>query len=520
MQLLASAKQMQGFDREAMTSYGIPGLVLMENAGRGFVDQLERAVGELTGKSILVMCGKGNNGGDGFVVARHCVNRGARVSVALLASRSEVKGDAAVNLVPIVRMSTGASRKLTFHQIRSSAALKALPPADIIIDAIFGTGFTGDARGIQAEAINWINRRGKFVASVDIPSGVDASNGIAGNAAVHATMTVTMGLAKVGQYVGAGVDMSGKVMVADISIPPQLFKPASDQVYLVETKDVREALPVRERTANKYSVGKIFVLAGSQSFTGAPFMTAQSALRAGAGAVVLGVPKSIQPVLAKKVTEVILLPLDETETGTVSLGSLDVIRDRIRWADVVVVGPGMSRNPETDRLIREVVRSAERSLVIDADGLNALSGSVSILRKRKSPTIVTPHSGELSRLIGIPSSAIDRDRAASARESARLMRCIVALKGAPTVTADPRGLSYVNSTGNPGMATIGSGDILTGIIASLAAQGADPLTATWSGVFLHGRAGDIGAERLGQRALLALDILEALPAAMRSIERA
>jgi len=518
MQLLATAEQMQKFDRAAFDTFSIPGLILMENAGRAFVDELQRACGPLSGRQALVMCGKGNNGGDGFVIARHLVNRGVIVSVVLLGSRSEVKGDARTNLVPLLAMAKRSGGQLTFLEARTVGALRHLKRPEIIIDAVFGTGFSGSVRGVYAKAIHRINRIGAFVASVDIPSGVNASSGVVENIAVRASLTVSMGLPKIGQFVGAGCDHSGSVVVADISIPHMAYRRSSEQTYRILGQDVRAALPFRSRTAHKYSVGKVFLLAGSRGFTGAPFMSAQSVLRSGAGAVILGIPRSIHAVLARKVTEVILLPLEETSEGTVAPSAIEMIREKVGWADVVALGPGMGRNAETDKLIQTSVREIDKPLVIDADGLNALAGVSAILRKRKAPTIVTPHAGELSRLTGVSSAAIERDRVASAREAARLLRSVVALKGSPTVTSAVDGSTFVNSTGNPGMATIGSGDVLTGIVAGLCSQGMDPTTATWAGVFLHGRAGDLSAGSLGQRGVLALDILEALPEATKSVE--
>ena len=278
-------------------------------------------------------------------------------------------------------------------------------------------------------------------------------------------------------------------------------------------------LPPRARTAHKYSVGKVFVLAGSRSFTGAPAMCAEAALRAGAGAVVLGAPRSIHQVLARKLTEVIVDPLAETEAGTVALASAEEIDRRVEWADVVVVGPGLSRDPETDRLVQDTVSRCRKPLLLDADGLNALGQKPKRISKRKAPTVVTPHAGELGRLTGQPSAGVEADRVSSARDAAYQFRAVVALKGAPTVTAEPGGATYVNSTGNPGMATIGSGDVLSGLVAGLWAQGMDPLAATYAGVFLHGKAGDIAADCYGERSLLAMDICKHLPEAFEAVAR-
>ncbi|MGB6033278.1 MAG: NAD(P)H-hydrate dehydratase, partial [Bacteroidota bacterium] len=456
---------------------------------------------------------------DGFVIARHLINRGCSVEVVLLGDCASIRGDARTNLKCVLRLARARRAGLGFREAKSARAFSRFGGADIIVDAIFGTGFSGEVRGLQARAIEWINGQESFVASVDIPSGVNASTGSVQNLAVQADLTVTMGLAKIGHYVGDGCDRSGEVMVADIGIPAFVLRSLPGQVSRVLPDDVSTVLPVRSRTAHKYSVGKVFVLAGSRSFTGAPAMCAEAALRAGAGAVVLGAPRSIHQVLTRKLTEVIVSPLAETEGGTVALASTEEIDRRVDWADVVVVGPGLSRDPETDRVIQYTVSRCRKPLLVDADGLNALGPNPKSISKRKAPTVVTPHAGELGRLTGQPSISIEADRVSSARAAARQFRAVVALKGAPTVTAEPGDVSYVNSTGNPGMATIGSGDVLSGLVAGLWAQGMDSAAATYAGVFLHGKAGDIAAACYGERSLLAMDICKHLPEAFEAVGR-
>jgi hydroxyethylthiazole kinase-like uncharacterized protein yjeF len=519
MQLLITAGQMQEFDRAAIQRFAIPGLLLMENAGRAFVDQLQQQCGPLTGKTIDVVCGKGNNGGDGFVIARHLVSRGAVVRVLLLARPSEVKGDAAVNLTSVRRISARRGSSLTLATVLRPSSLAHLRAKDIVVDAVFGTGFSGKAAGIHRKAIEWMNAQKAFVASVDMPSGVDGSTGMVGSVAVHAALTVTMGLAKVGHYVGAGQECSGEVRIVDISIPPFVFRPPRLPVFRIHSDDVALNLPGRPVTAHKYSVGKVLLLGGSRNFTGAPAMAAQSALLSGAGAVILGVPISIQAILARKLTEVILAPLPETPDGTLSMDAIGPIRDKISWADAVAVGPGLSRNEETDRLLRTLIPEIPKPLVIDADALTALASWPGLLRKRRAPTILTPHAGELARLTSESAGEIELRRVEVSRKIASRLRSVVVLKGSPTATATPAGEVILNSTGNPGMATIGSGDVLTGIIAGLCAQGMDAAAAAAAAVFLHGRAGDIAAGKLGRRSLLALDIQSHIPAALKEVER-
>jgi ADP-dependent NAD(P)H-hydrate dehydratase / NAD(P)H-hydrate epimerase len=516
VELVATAEQMQSFDRTAIQSFEIPGLLLMENAGRAFVDALVSECGRVDGRKALVVCGKGNNGGDGFVIARHLANRGAIVRVILLAKGEDLKGDARTNYAIARHM---AGPKLDIAELSEASELEGLPEADILVDAIFGTGFSGDVSGIYRAAIERINSRGWYVAAVDVPSGVSAADGSVGNIAVNASLTVTMGLAKVGHYVGAGADHAGKVVIAEISIPSTAFRTSEPASYRVHAADISARLPARSRRANKYSVGKVFVLAGSRNFIGAPAMCSQAALIAGAGAVVLGIPRSIHATLASKLTEVIIEPLDETSDGTIAESAEADIRKRVEWADSVVIGPGLARQAETDKLILSLVASIQKPLILDADGLNAAATDVSVFNRRRGETVLTPHTGELGRLTGIGAGEIERSRVESARAAARRFGCVVVLKGAPTATADAGGDVYLNSTGNPGMATIGAGDVLTGLVAGLRAQGMTSLEAAYSGVFIHGLAGDLGAARLGERSLLALDILEHVPPALVRLEK-
>jgi hydroxyethylthiazole kinase-like uncharacterized protein yjeF len=518
MQLLSTASEMQVFDRLAINKFRIPGLTLMENAGRAFVDELQRRVGSVSGKNVAVVCGKGNNGGDGFVIARHLANRGAKVYVLALTSRREVKGDAKANLAILLKMCAASDQSIVFHE---SMTFEKRPPVrapDIIVDAVFGTGFLGGVHGAAERAIRWMNGQHCFVAAVDIASGVSATTGIVENLAVRADLTVTMGLAKIGHYAGPGREHSGEVVVAEISIPQSLFKPQRGNVFRVLGEDVKGAMPHRPLTAHKHSVGKIFVLAGSRNLTGAPTMCAQSAMRVGAGTVVLGVPRSIYSTLVRKVTEVMVIPLEETPEGSISKEALEQITQKVEWSDVVVLGPGLSMNRETQQVIWELLPSIDKPVVIDADGLNALAANLSPLKRRNHATILTPHVGELSRLIKKDGKRIELFRVEVAQRAARQLKSVLVLKGSPTVTGTPAGLAFVNSTGNPGMATAGAGDVLAGVIAGLLGQGMGPVEAAYAGVYIHGMAGDIGAKRFGQRGLMAMDILHHITDALKLIE--
>jgi len=519
MEMLTTAEQMRRCDREAINRYRLPGLILMENAGRAFVDALDRNVGPVKEKQIVVLCGKGSNGGDGYVVARHLASIGALSLVILLGRKSAVKGDARVNLDIILKLASLKGSGVRFKEVISSQAFSGINKPDIVVDAIFGTGFSGNVTGLAQKAIRWMNSSGAIVASVDIPSGVDANTGRIGNVAAKAHVTVTMGMAKIGQYVGAGRDHSGEVVVADIGIPKGVMRPVQNQVFRVRSRDITSLLPRRPASAHKYSVGKVFALAGSRGFVGAPYLCAQAAMKAGAGAVVLGIPNSIYLMMSRKVTEVMLLPLDETDDGTVGLGAKNAIEERIRWADAVVLGPGLSRNEETMRLLIDLIPSISRPLVLDADALHAVMLKRGIVKKRRTQTILTPHSGELEKISGHGVSEIEEGRVEVARSSARSLNSVVVLKGSPTVVADPHGEVYLNSTGNPGMATAGTGDVLAGVIGSLIAQGVPSPDAAFAGVFIHGMAGDTAGRKFGQRGMMAMDLLDCIPEVMKRLEQ-
>jgi NAD(P)H-hydrate epimerase len=518
MQLLATSDQMRSFDRSTIERLRLPGIVLMENAGRECVRALAGAC-DVRGRRVAVVCGRGNNGGDGFVIARHLSEIASNVHVLLLGSPAGLRGDALAHFRTLRVFAGRSSGRLSVKAVRSARALSAVPFPDVVVDAVVGTGFAGDVRGLPAAGIDWINRSGAFILAVDLPSGVDASTGRAGAAAVRADLTVTFAAPKIGHFVGAGADLSGRVEVAQIGIPAAVMKTPRDPVYRAGTDDVVALLPTPKRTAHKYSVGKVLMLGGSRNFTGAPALSAEGALRAGCGAVVLGVPDPAHRIVAQKVAEVIVHPLADTASGTLARSAIKWVRERIAWADVLALGPGMGRDPDTDALVVETVLEAECPVVLDADGLTAFSGRLQALRQRKRPTVLTPHAGELARLSGVASDLIESDRVRHARDAAKRSGCVIVLKGAPTVSAEPSGRVVVNATGNPGMATIGSGDVLTGVIASLIAQGVPAADAGWAGAYLHGLAGDLARERYGARGMLASDILAAVPAALEAVRR-
>jgi hydroxyethylthiazole kinase-like uncharacterized protein yjeF len=521
MEVVVTSAEMQACDRYAIDTLKIPGLTLMENAGRGVVEMMEKHFGSMAGKTVVILCGKGNNGGDGYVVARHLFNRGAKVVVGVLGKGSEIKGDAKVNFESIQKIAAKFKKggMLQIQDLKSSKILKLLPGAYIVVDAIFGTGFSGEVRESYNSVIEWINKVGGKKVSIDIPSGVNADNGEVSNVAVKADLTITMALKKIGLITGCGMSYTGKIEVVDISIPKEIVTLQKPATFMVHGEDVRKVLPARPLNAHKHSVGKIFILAGSRGLTGAAAMTATSAMRAGAGAVILGTPNSIYPILAKKLTEVMVEPLPDTMEGTLSLTAFDKIKEHIKWADILICGPGISRNRETCQLIWRIISECDKKILMDADGLNNLSEKISLLKNHLSKEIIiTPHTGELSRLTGLSIVDIERDRVSIARRIAKQFRLTLVLKGAPTVTTDETDGVYINPTGNPGMASAGMGDILSGLIGGLWAHGMSRTEAAYSGVYLHGYAGDLAKKKFGEKSLLAMDVHDSIPQSILELE--
>jgi hydroxyethylthiazole kinase-like uncharacterized protein yjeF len=514
VQLLATPEQMRGIDRAAIEKFGIAGLVLMENAGRAFVDILDERRPLKPGARVAILAGRGNNGGDGFVIARHLLNRGCRVDVLL--TPGDLTGDALANREILRRVT---SDRLHMVPVGTIGDVGAIVPPEIVVDALFGTGFSGRLGGLAEDLATWANLSGAFIAAVDVPSGVDAETGRVDGTAFKANLTVPMGLAKPGHFLREGRLHSGEVIVADIGIPRSAMTIREDPLYRITAGDVRGILPARRWNVHKYDVGKVLVVAGSRSFTGAPVLTADAALMGGAGAVILAAPQSLHPILAAKLTEVIIRRMPETPEGTLSSAALPELRSLLEWADTLVVGPGMGRNAETDEVARRVVKEATVPAVIDADGLTAFVDHLEELPGSTGLRILTPHAGELGRLTRQSGDAIEQNRVSAARRSARQFDATVVLKGAPTATASPDGRVVLNASGNSGMATIGAGDVLTGLIAGLAAQGIGAGDSAIAGVYIHGLAGDLVRDRIGERALRATDILHAVGDAFTHLEK-
>jgi len=514
---LLSRNEMRELDNLTIKKIGISGLILMENAGREVAELIEEKWLSLIGKSIYIFCGRGNNGGDGLVVARHLFNKKCRVKVFLTTQKERLKGDTATNLEIALNMGIDV-REVTSKSDISSLKKEHFKREGVIVDALLGTGAKGAPRGVIKELIKLINELGGNVVAVDIPSGVDADTGEVLGEAVRAKYTVTFAYPKRGLYLYPGMDYAGKIKIVNIGIPYSLLDEKKIKSNLFTREDIPPDLFFRPLSSHKGNFGHLLVIAGSRGMTGAAALVSLAALRVGAGLVTLGIPQSLNPILEVKLTEVMTLPLPETEEGTISSKALDKINKFACRCKALVLGPGLSTQEETKELVKKVMTSLKIPLVLDADGINALIENIELITRYPAPIIITPHPGELSKLLSLSIPEVQKDRILSSRILAEKTQKVVILKGARTVITDEQGNSWVNSTGNPGMASGGSGDVLSGMIGGFLVQGIDPPMAAKVGVYLHGLAGDLAVKEKEQLSLIAGDILENIPRTIRSLK--
>jgi hydroxyethylthiazole kinase-like uncharacterized protein yjeF len=514
---LVTAAEMRALDRAAIEERKIPSLRLMENAGRAVVLEMQRQFGPLRGKTVTVVSGKGQNGGDGFVIARMLRERGSRARVLLLTSPSALVGDAATTLRKYKRQGGR-----TYHVLDDPSASRVFEPllreSDVLVDAIFGTGLNAPVQGPAAGVISLMNLSGRPIVAVDLPSGLDADSGQILGTAIQASLTVTLARPKRGLYIGDGPNIAGTIRVGDIGIPPELVAVAKIPLKLLDPASLRIFLPKRKRAAHKGSFGHAGIIAGSSGKTGAAAMAALGALRSGAGLVTVAIPEGLNTVLEAKLLEAMTFPVAGTPSHGLAKDSKESLLEFAASKTAVAIGPGIGREPETVGLVLELLTEIKHPLVLDADGINALAGHAHILRRAQAPVILTPHPGEMARLLGASVADVQHDRLGVAGRFAREFNAHVVLKGAGTVLAAPDGSLAVNPTGNPGMATGGTGDVLTGMIAGLLAQGLSCWGAACAGTYLHGLAGDLAAARRGEIGMLARDLLETIPEAIRDLQ--
>ncbi|GFP32460.1 hypothetical protein HKBW3S42_00764 [Candidatus Hakubella thermalkaliphila] len=584
---MIAGRVLTGRDAEAIDHQtiegGVPSLVLMERAGAGLVRVMERKFKPLYGKKALIICGRGNNGGDGLVIARHLFLQGVQVKSYLIGGQEGLKADPAANLDRVKRMGLSPRGIKEDHDLQELK--EEVESVDFLIDAIFGIGLHDEVRGIAQKVIEVINNvvfkkraepahggqqsakrhepardatgkqgtrgpgylgagcdggdspislspmggnvralpgRGRspifpspVVISVDIPSGVDSDNGRILGVAIRADLTVTFVAPKFGLLNYPGAAHAGQIEVVDIGVDEALLERES-RIFVTSASRIGESLIRRQEDAHKGEVGRILVVAGSLGMSGAAILSAKSALVSGAGLVYVAVPGSVLPIVSTALVEMVGIPMPENPDGSLAYEAYYRILDLGREVDALLVGPGLSQNSGTQRLVREILLGLEKDIVLDADGLNALTQSTSILKEAPGRVIITPHPGELSRLIGRP--VPKEKRLEISRETSAELGVICVLKGARTLITEPGGRSFVNLTGNSGMATAGSGDVLAGIIVSLIAQHNDPFASAVSGVYLHGLAGDLAAEELGASSIIASDIIRYLPGAFEEAE--
>jgi hydroxyethylthiazole kinase-like uncharacterized protein yjeF len=512
---LVTANEMQKMDRSTIESFGLPGRILMENAGRGATQFFLEQFKDAENKKVGVIAGRGNNGGDGFVIARYLAQKGIRVTVYLLSEHQKVSGDAAANLqllsplkVPVIETPDATS---------FSAHETAMRHEAIWIDAILGTGLRSDVKGFFKDVINFINQSNKPVFAVDIPSGLNSDTGQPCGACVRADATATFAFAKTGHFLFPGADYTGNLKIIDIGVPPHIANDVSPLQYLITPDLIRAVFIPRPSDAHKGHTGHLLVIAGSTGKTGAAAMTASSAMRSGAGLVTLGIPASLNPVLEAQVIETMTEPLPETVKGILDETSVNRIMDLLSDKKCLAIGPGIGTAPETQKLFRHLLQKNTKPVVIDADGLNILAGHIEILKDLDTPVVLTPHPGEMARLIGTTSADVQKDRIKCARDFSAKFNVHVVLKGARTVVAHPDGRVFINPTGNPGMASGGMGDVLTGIIAGFIAQGHSPELAAHAGVYLHGAAADSLVKNKGPFGYLATDVMNTLPEVIKTL---
>ncbi len=512
---VVTAEEIKALDNKAVSECKIPSLLLMENAARGLVDQIENKIGLVAGLRVFILCGRGNNGGDGLAAARHLRMRRAIVTVTLFSPIEQFTGDSKTMLTAWTNTNGTVYRA-------DEALEKNLRESRLIVDALLGTGLSHSVGGDFENAISLLNKvrieYGITVVSVDMPSGISANTGERLGAAVEADYTFTMGLPKRGLFLREGLECRGSWDVIDIGFPKALVNQANINVELVGPADLKGVPAPRSLGAHKGTFGHLLIIAGSKGKKGAAAMASLSALRIGCGLVTTALPNAIDTI-SPEALEVMTLPVAETEEGALSLKSEKELLNALEGKNAVAIGPGLSQHPETVRLILNLIAKIQIPMVIDADGINALASDLSVLHHKKAAMILTPHAWEMGRLIGASSETVQRDRIGTASSFAQKWGVIVVLKGAHTLIAAPNGSVFISNTGNPGMATAGAGDVLTGIIGGLIASGMDPVSAAIQGVVLHGLAGDIARDEYGETSLIASDMINKIPHAILTASR-
>ncbi len=503
----AMAEQMREIDKRTSTEIGIPTIVLMENAAREVTRVCLIELEGINQPKVLIFAGKGNNGGDGFAVARMLNDNKIGCKIVFLSDADRLTGDARINYDIALKCGISIITDLESAVIETEMA-------DIVVDAIFGTGISRPIEGIYADAIDMINTHSRKIISIDIPSGVNSDDGKIMGTAVNADITVTFALPKVGMLLYPGASRCGKIQIVNISIQSSTIEEMNIKTEFLTDSDILNIIPIRKKRSNKGTYGRLFVVAGSKDMTGAVALCCKGAFRAGAGLVYACTVGSGIHVVQQLVPEAVVMPLSEYE-GKVRYECYEEdIEDRIHAASAIAVGPGLGMGKEVSRFVKKLITEADTPVIIDADGLNAIADDPSILLSLKHIPVITPHPGEMSRLTGLTVREILNDTVGIARDFAMKYNTVVVLKDARSIIASPDGRVIINVTGNPSMATGGSGDVLTGVISSFIAQGIDAFDAAAAGAYIHGLSGDISMETLGTYGVMAGDIAQNIASAI------
>jgi NAD(P)H-hydrate epimerase len=503
---ICNVNEMRNLDRRAIKEYGITQEILMENAGQAAYFTILKEFG-IKNKNFVCFCGVGNNGGDGLVVARKLYSNGGKVTIFILGDRSKFQGAAKQNFNIVNKL------QIKIINLQDLAlALETINSSDAIIDAIFGTGLDREVKGQYMDVINMINTSRKTVFSIDIPSGINGDTGQVLGISVKADFTTTFGLPKRGNLLYPGFEMGGKLYVTHISFPPVMQD--SDQIKIA-TNDTKP-IPVRSKDTHKGNYGKVLFISGSSDYLGAPYFAAQSFLKAGGGLSFLATPGNVASFIGNKGSEIVFKPLKSTPSGSISLENKQELLQFAENTDMVVIGPGISLNKETQTLVKEFSAEIEKPLLIDGDGISAVASDLDCIKKRKAPTILTPHLGEMARIDKLEIDDIVKNKIEVLQSTAQQLNATIVLKGAHSLIGFPDRRVFINLSGNPGMATAGSGDVLTGAIAAMFGLGFSVYDAVRMGVFLHGFAGDLAAKDKGEDGLIASDIMDQLPASMKT----
>jgi len=506
---LYSTKQIRQIDEFAISKLGIPGVVLMENASREIFQKIADRIEHLDSPKIGFICGKGNNGGDGFAAARHFSNTGYEVVIIYLGTEKEMSDDCRFNYQVLKKLSS-TNKKISLKKFSSISSLNSLKHCTIVCDAILGSGSQGALREPYLSIIRYLNKLKSIKVAIDIPTGLNADIGFAENS-FNADFTITLGQLKKGLFFCDGYICSGEVEKGGIGIPDSLYDQFIPNEFLIEPEDALLGLPVKAKNLHKYSAGKVLTIAGSGSLPGAAVLTATSALKIGAGASILCFPKSVRELVHKKLGEVVVKSYEDSGKEYLSEKNIEEFKDKIKWADVVAIGPGLSREKETQKAVLSLLKKYNsKKIVIDADGIFALGqGRYRNLNLRNS--ILTPHHAEFASLIGISNSELKKDILKYGKDFVKKTGAYLVLKGAPSIIFTPEGDALINTTGNPALAKFGTGDVLTGFIAGLLSQQNDIEKAVVTAVYLHSLAADILAEKRTKLDILASDIQNYIP---------